>query len=105
MEPQFETKQIPVTTVMSDAQTAKPSLPFVEPTFNASEECCICGGRFIFCLCFPFMCGQCQTIEAYESGVVLRMGKRLQRDALPGGMHFIVPCVDNLVKIDIRETM
>lgn len=51
-------------------------------------------------ICF---CGNFQQIQDYERGIVLRHGKRLQKQALAGGMHYIIPGVDDLMKVDIRE--
>lgn len=44
------------------------------------------------------------TIQNYERGVLIRLGKRTHKAALAGGMHFLLPCgVDQLMRIDIRE--
>ena len=43
-----------------------------------------------------------KVVKEYERAVVFRLG-RLRKDGCHGpGLHFIVPCVDSVRKIDMR---
>lgn len=73
-----------------------------EPSFTACESAA--AGLVCF-LSAPFFCMNFQSITDFERGVLLRFGKRLYKDDLAGGMHYMLPCVDSMLKIDIRETI
>ncbi|XP_026667745.1 band 7 protein AGAP004871-like isoform X2 [Ceratina calcarata] len=49
-----------------------------------------------FSLCFTF-----KVVQEYERAVVFRMG-RLKGDAYGPGTFFLMPCVDNCVRVDLR---
>ena len=40
-------------------------------------------------------------IKPYEKGLVIRLGK--YHSTLPSGLNFIVPFIDNVIKVDMRE--
>jgi len=77
--------------------------PWSPPDYSCCEECYICGARFQLCICPCYLCSGFQVIEAYEMGVVLRLGRRSYENTLAGGMHLMLPGIDELLKIDIRE--
>jgi regulator of protease activity HflC (stomatin/prohibitin superfamily) len=45
------------------------------------------------------------VINDYERAVMLRFGRRLHEKPLKGGVHFLLPCVEELKRIDCREQM
>ncbi|XP_076676228.1 band 7 protein AGAP004871 isoform X3 [Andrena cerasifolii] len=49
-----------------------------------------------FSLCFAF-----KVVQEYERAVVFRMG-RLKGEAYGPGTFFVMPCVDNCVRVDMR---
>lgn len=51
---------------------------------------------FPFSLCFTF-----KVVQEYERAVVFRMG-RLKSGAYGPGTFFVMPCVDNCVRVDLR---
>lgn len=73
-----------------------------EPDWTATEQCCI------YCSYLPMLipgciCCNMDTIQTYERGVVLRLGRQMHKGTLAGGLHLILPSIDQLLKIDIRE--
>ncbi|CAF3535215.1 unnamed protein product [Rotaria socialis] len=54
-------------------------------------------------LTFPFsLCVTIKVIQEYERAVIMRLG-RIGSDGAKGpGLFFILPCVDSIVKIDLR---
>jgi len=42
-------------------------------------------------------------IKDYERGVLLRHGRQVHAGTIAGGMHYLIPNVDKVLKIDIRE--
>jgi hypothetical protein len=83
---------------------SNPAKPFEEPDWSAGEYCCMAMSGL--CLVNPVcLFAQCQKIETYEQGAVLRrrLGKQLHEGTLGGGLHVLLPFVDELIKIDIRE--
>ena len=69
--------------------------PWVDPEFSAGEMCCVGA-----CCLASVPCYFCnvQTIQTYERGVVLRLGKQMHQGTLNGGMHLVLPTVDELLK-------
>lgn len=53
-------------------------------------------------LCF---CTNFQSINDYERGVLMRHGRRVNKEELKGGLHYLIPSVDELLKIDCRESI
>jgi len=57
---------------------------------------------FVIILTFPLSIWMCfKVVQEYERAVIFRLGR-----ALPGargpGMFFVIPCIDNLIKVDLR---
>jgi len=97
---------LPLALPMSDNKgngtNSNPAKPFEEPDWSAGEYCCMAMSGL--CLVNPVcLFAQCQKIETYEQGAVLRLGKQLHEGTLGGGLHVLLPFVDELIKIDIRE--
>lgn len=79
---------------------------FTPPSFNIMEHCCICLGRLSLLALCPLTCPcSVRTVNDYERAVKLRLGKQMHKATLEGGMHVLVPCVDSLLQIDIREKL
>ena len=58
---------------------------------------------FIVILTFPFsLCYCIQVIQEYERAVIFRLGRNLDAGARGPGLFFILPCIDGLIKIDLR---
>lgn len=78
---------------------------FRDPDFGIAEnfQVCVC---CLFQVLIPccYVCNQ-QTIQTYERGVVLRLGKKMHKGTLAGGLHLILPGIDKLMKIDVREAI
>lgn len=78
--------------------------PWVEPEFSAEESACVCIVKCCTCIFFPAACCAFQTVQDFERGVVLRLGKQMHKEPVAGGMHMILPCgVDTMLKVDMRE--
>lgn len=77
---------------------------FHSPSYTALEGCYVgcCYGLQIIPPCY--CCNQ-QTIQTYERGVILRLGKKMHPGTLNGGLHLILPNVDVLLKTDVRELL
>ena len=43
-----------------------------------------------------------QVVTEYERAVIFRMGRLLPGGAKGPGIFFILPCIDNYVKVDLR---
>jgi regulator of protease activity HflC (stomatin/prohibitin superfamily) len=86
----------PRSQIMKEAEEFKP------PENTMIESCIYC-----FCCCLMVIpgcyCQNLQTIQEYEKGVVLRMGKRTHAGVKSGGVHLILPSIDQLIKVSVRE--
>ncbi|XP_064649318.1 band 7 protein AGAP004871-like isoform X2 [Lineus longissimus] len=52
---------------------------------------------------FPFSLVFClKVVQEYERAVIFRLGRLIQGGAKGPGLFFIVPCIDNYTKIDLR---
>jgi len=58
----------------------------------------------LLCVCtFPFSLFVClKMVQEYERAVIFRVGRLLDGDAKGPGLFFILPCIDNYVKVDLR---
>lgn len=57
----------------------------------------------IFILTFPLAIFQCVKIVAeYERAVILRLGRKAPGGAKGPGLFFILPCIDDIIKVDLR---
>ena len=78
--------------------------PFTAPSWSAIEGCklytCMATTWLLAPICVPC---NVDTIQDYERGVRMRLGKRMHDGVLSGGMHLNYPYCDTLLKIDIRE--
>ncbi len=60
-------------------------------------------GLIIFLFAFVYLASAIKIVRPYEKGVVERLGK-YQRTYEPG-LHVIVPFIDRLTKVDMRENV
>jgi erythrocyte band 7 integral membrane protein len=72
----------------------------IDTSYTCAENACACASRLIFPCCMP-----CNTITLmdYERGVLLRFGKKSHKSVLKGGMHFLLPYVEEMMKISVQE--
>ncbi|UJR16621.1 hypothetical protein I4U23_003521 [Adineta vaga] len=71
----------------------------------------LCGWILIICsyilivITFPVTVFFCiNVVQEYERAVIFRLGRILQGGAKGPGLFFIVPCVDKIVKVDLRTS-
>ncbi|CAF0971510.1 unnamed protein product [Adineta steineri] len=71
----------------------------------------ICGWILIVCsyilviLTFPITIFICiNVVQEYQRAVIFRLGRIIQGGAKGPGLFFILPCVDTIVKVDLRTT-
>ncbi|CAF1073029.1 unnamed protein product [Rotaria sp. Silwood1] len=59
---------------------------------------------YIVCiLTFPFsLCVTIKVVQEYERAVIMRLGRIISGGAKGPGLFFILPCVDTIMKIDLR---
>ena len=43
-----------------------------------------------------------KVVREYERAVILRLGRKLPGGAKGPGLFFILPCIDDLIKVDLR---
>ncbi len=43
-----------------------------------------------------------QVVKEYERAVILRLGRKLPGGAKGPGLFFILPCIDDIIKVDLR---
>src|SRR5512136_1467753 len=63
----------------------------------------VTGGLLLFLLLFIYLAKAIRIIRPYQKGIVERLGK-YQRTYEPG-LHVIVPFIDHLSKVDMRENV
>ncbi|XP_031844906.1 band 7 protein AGAP004871-like [Nomia melanderi] len=74
----------------------------VGATTRFVEIMAIIGSFLLVLVTFPFsLCFTFKVVQEYERAVVFRMG-RLKGDASGPGTFFVMPCVDNCVRVDLR---
>jgi len=57
----------------------------------------------IVAVTFPFSLFFClKIVQEYERAVIFRVGRLLQGDAKGPGIFFVLPCIDNYMKVDLR---
>ncbi|CAF3216663.1 unnamed protein product [Rotaria socialis] len=76
---------------------------------NAEEGVGICGSilvvlSYVLCaLTFPFsLCIAVKVVQEYERAVIMRLGRILSGGAKGPGLFFVLPCVDTIMKVDLR---
>lgn len=76
---------------------------------DADEGIGICGtllvglSYFLVAITVPFsLCCCIKIVKEYERAVIFRLGRILSGGAKGPGLFFILPCIDNMVSIDLR---
>lgn len=76
---------------------------------QTSDDCACCEGFLIvlsvlvIVLTFPISIWFCiRQVQQYERAVIFRFGKLKTGGAVGPGLFFIIPCIDNMVTIDLR---
>lgn len=44
----------------------------------------------------------CQVVQEYERAVIFRLGRLVSGGARGPGLFFVLPCLDNYLKVDLR---
>jgi len=75
---------------------------FVEPKFSLLEHfsTALCSLSLLIPFTWP---SRCSVVTEYQRAVRLRFGKRVHPGTIKGGLQVLVPCVDSLVLVDVRE--
>ncbi|XP_071820668.1 band 7 protein AGAP004871-like isoform X2 [Apostichopus japonicus] len=80
-----------------------------EPITSDEESLGCCVYLLVFfsyllvCCTFPFsLCVCIKMVQEYERAVIFRLGRLLPGGAKGPGIFFILPCIDNYVKVDLR---
>ncbi|CAN7992663.1 unnamed protein product, partial [Ixodes hexagonus] len=47
-------------------------------------------------------CPLLQVVQEYERAVIFRLGRLLQGGSKGPGIFFILPCIENYTKVDLR---
>ena len=78
-------------------------------TMSAERSIGICGwflflvSILICILTFPFSLFVClKMVQEYERAVIFRVGRLIDGGAKGPGIFFVLPCIDNYIKIDLR---
>ncbi|XP_071477516.1 band 7 protein AGAP004871-like [Diadema antillarum] len=88
-----------------EEEVLKDTSPFI--TGDESLGCCvyflmICS-YLVVLVTFPLSLFFClKVVQEYERAVIFRMGRLLPGGAKGPGIFFILPCIDNYVKVDLR---
>ncbi|EEB19657.1 Mechanosensory protein, putative [Pediculus humanus corporis] len=79
---------------------------------NPDGEAGLCGSILVFLswvliiLTMPFSLFVCfKVVQEYERAVIFRLGRLLSGGAKGPGIFFILPCVDNYAKVDLRSSV
>lgn len=80
-----------------------------DPRQSPNEGIGACGwilvilSYFLVAITFPFsLCLCIKVVQEYERAVILRLGRILPGGAKGPGLFFILPCVDTIMKVDLR---
>ncbi|CAF5192271.1 unnamed protein product, partial [Rotaria magnacalcarata] len=58
---------------------------------------------FLCLVTFPFsVCVTVKVVQEYERAVIMRLGRILSGGAKGPGLFFVLPCVDSIMKVDLR---
>merc|ERR1712211_213623 len=81
-------------------------------TVEEDDESCLggCVSTFLFvlsmllvCVTFPFsLFVILKQVQEYERAVIFRLGKIKKGGAVGPGLFFVLPCLDNIVTVDLR---
>jgi len=74
---------------------------------GSSKGCCDCVlmafSIILIILFFPLSLLPCiKIVQEYERAVIFRLGRLMSGDAKGPGLFFIIPCIDNYRKVDLR---
>ncbi|UJR37376.1 hypothetical protein I4U23_030083 [Adineta vaga] len=76
---------------------------------NTEEGFGTCGwilviiSHILCALTFPFsLCMTVKVVQEYERAVIMRLGRILPGGAKGPGLFFVLPCVDSIIKVDLR---
>lgn len=79
---------------------------------NSDGEAGLCGSILVFLswvlivLTMPFSLFVCfKVVQEYERAVIFRLGRLLSGGAKGPGIFFILPCIDNYAKVDLRSSV
>jgi len=73
-----------------------------EPEFSVFENVSTCAA-FVFTL--PLCLFNWVTVRDYQRAVMLRHGKRAHKGTMAGGLHYVIPSIDQILKLDVRESI
>ncbi|CAF0920381.1 unnamed protein product [Adineta steineri] len=80
-----------------------------DPRQSANDGVGACGwilvilSYFMVAITFPFsLCICIKVVQEYERAVILRLGRILPGGAKGPGLFFILPCIDSIMKVDLR---
>ncbi|CAF0955819.1 unnamed protein product [Adineta steineri] len=80
-----------------------------DPRQSANDGVGACGwilvilSYFLVAITFPFsLCVCIKVVQEYERAVILRLGRILPGGAKGPGLFFILPCIDTIIKVDLR---
>jgi erythrocyte band 7 integral membrane protein len=83
--------------------------PYGDAKYSAEDGFGIFGGFLIVLsyilifIGFPFsLCCCLRVIQEYQRSVVFRLGRILNGGSKGPGLFFILPCIDNIVTVDLR---
>lgn len=58
---------------------------------------------FLICITLPFsLCVVIKQVQEYERAVIFRLGRVRSGGAVGPGIFFIIPCIDNIIVVDLR---
>ncbi|CAF1213407.1 unnamed protein product [Adineta ricciae] len=96
------------TRVLPSAQTTT-TLSSGDARRSSTEGIGVCGwvlvvlSYFMVGITFPFsLCLCIKVVQEYERAVILRLGRIIPGGAKGPGLFFILPCVDTIIKVDLR---
>ncbi|UJR14703.1 hypothetical protein I4U23_001696 [Adineta vaga] len=98
---------INTTTVSDQTKTRfrKEEEPEETTNFDACGWILIVVSYILVTLTFPIAAFFCiNVVQEYQRAVIFRLGRILQGGAKGPGLFFILPCIDNIVKVDLRTT-
>ncbi|CAF0896016.1 unnamed protein product [Brachionus calyciflorus] len=84
-------------------------IPNSDAKYSAEEGFGFCGhvliglSYFMLFMGLPFtLCCCMKVVQEYQRAVIFRLGRILTGGAKGPGLFFILPCIDNLVTVDLR---
>lgn len=84
-------------------ETHQEDLNHVEEGYDCCGYLLIALSYLLFVLLFPLAIFQCiKIVSEYERAVILRLGRKLSGPPKGPGLFFILPCIDDMMKVDLR---